>query len=62
MSNVTNLNRFRKHKARAEKRAEADANAVKFGRTGAQKNIERARAEKERRDLDGHERAGEPEE
>ena len=54
MTNVTNLNRFRKQKARDEKRAEADANAVKHGRTKAQKALEDARAEKAARNLDGH--------
>ena len=53
MSNVTNLNQFRKAKARDEKRAKADQNAVKFGRTKAQKDLERARTEKAKRDLDG---------
>ena len=53
MSNVTNLNQFRKTKTRAEKRAKADENAVKFGRTKAQKALEKARAEKAKRDLDG---------
>ena len=56
MTNVTNLNRFRKQKARDEKRAEADANAVKHGRTKAQKSLEDARAEKAARNLDGHRR------
>lgn len=54
MSKVTNLNRFRKDRARGEKRAQADENAVKFGRTKAQKALEDARAEKTVRDLDGH--------
>ena len=54
MTKVTNLNRFRKQKARDEKRAEADANAVKHGRTKAQKALEDARAEKAARNLDGH--------
>lgn len=54
MSNVTNLNRFRKDRARAEKRAKGDENAVKFGRTGGQKTAERTQAEKARRHLDGH--------
>lgn len=56
MAGVVNLNRFRKEKARAEKRAEADANAAKHGRTRAEKALEKARAEKAARDLDGHER------
>jgi hypothetical protein len=56
MAGVVNLNRFRKEKARAEKRAEADANAAKHGRTKAEKALDKARAEKAARDLDGHER------
>lgn len=56
MSNVTNLNKFRKLKARAEKQTRADENAVKFGRTKAQKTLEQAQADKARRDLDGKER------
>ena len=56
MTGVVNLNRFRKEKARAERRAEADANAAKHGRTKAEKALDQARAEKAARDLDGHER------
>ncbi len=56
MAKVTNLNRFRKQKARAEKRARADENAAKHGRTKAQKALETARADKAARDLDGHEK------
>ncbi len=54
MSNVTNLNQFRKAKAKREARADADSNAVKFGRRKADKELEQARAEKSKRDLDGH--------
>ena len=53
MSNVTSLNKFRKAKARDAKRASADENAVKFGRSKAQKDLEAARAEKAKRELDG---------
>lgn len=60
MSKVTNLNRFRKQKARTEKHARADANAVKFGRSGAQKRLEKAKAEKARTALDGHRRDDPP--
>ena len=56
MAEPVNLNRFRKDKARAEKKARADENAVKFGRTKAQKDLDRARAEKADRDLDGKKR------
>ena len=55
MAQPVNLNRFRKQKARDEKRREADANAAKHGLTKAQKELARARAEKAKRDLDGHE-------
>lgn len=55
-SGPVNLNRYRKEKARAGKKARADENAVKFGRSKAEKELERARAEKARRDLDRHER------
>ena len=56
MAEPVNLNRFRKAKARAEKAARADENAVKFGRTKAQKALEKARAEKAAADLDGKKR------
>ena len=49
-----NLNRFRKEKARAQKKARANQNAVIFGRTKAEKELVRARADKSNRDLDGH--------
>ena len=54
MAKVTNLNRFRKARARVENRSKGDANAVKFGRTKAQKALEEAQADKAARDLDGH--------
>ena len=38
----------------AETRAQADANAVKFGRSKGDKALEAARLEKQQRDLDGH--------
>ena len=56
MAQPVNLNRFRKEKARAEKKARADRNAVKFGRTKAEKQLDRARADKSARDLDGKKR------
>lgn len=62
MSKVTNLNRFRKSRDRDRKRAAADENAVKFGRTKAQKSLDTARAEKAQRSLDGHRRDGSEEE
>ena len=51
-----NLNRFRKQKARAEKRSQADENAVKFGRTKAEKQRDAAEAAKSVAHLDQHKR------
>ncbi|WP_372885676.1 DUF4169 family protein [Shimia sp.] len=56
MAEPVNLNRFRKQKARAEKQARADQNAVKFGRSKAEKTRDRAQADKAARHLDGHRR------
>ncbi len=54
MAEPVNLNRFRKQKARAEKKARADANALKFGRSKAEKQRDRSLRDKQARDLDGH--------
>ncbi|MCB1335521.1 MAG: DUF4169 family protein [Roseivivax sp.] len=54
MPKIVNLSLVRKQKARADKRAEADANAARHGRTKAQKALEKAQADKARRDLDRH--------
>lgn len=54
MSTPVNLNRVRKEKARAEAKARASENAVKFGRTKADKDLEKARAEQARKTLDAH--------
>lgn len=56
MGKPVNLNRFRKEKARAEKKARADENAIKFGRSKADKELDRTRAEKQERDLSDHKR------
>ncbi|SHG28969.1 DUF4169 family protein [Cognatishimia maritima] len=56
MAQPVNLNRFRKEKARAEKKARADENTVKFGRTKAQKDAEKKLSEIEKRRLDGRKR------
>ncbi len=53
---VVSLNKARKARKRREAKAEADANAVKFGRTGAEKALDRAKADKAARDLDQHRR------
>ena len=49
---VINLNTVRKDRDRAADKAKADANAVKHGRTKAQRLLETARADKARRTLD----------
>jgi len=53
---VVNLNRQRKARAKAEDKARSAENAVKFGRTKAQKTLDQARAAKKARDLDGKKR------
>lgn len=49
-----NLNKVRKAKARAEQKARADENAVKFGRTKSQKAAERKAQADQIKHLDGH--------
>jgi hypothetical protein len=50
------LSKARKTRARAEAKRTADANAVKHGRTLAERDAAKARAEQKRARLDGHER------
>lgn len=52
MAEIVNLNRFRKDRARSEKRAQADANAAKFGRSASERAKDKARVEKSTRDHD----------
>jgi hypothetical protein len=56
MTKPINLNKARKARAKTENKARADANAVKFGRTKAEKTLDGARADKAARDLDQHRR------
>lgn len=56
MSEPVNLNRFRKAKARAEKKARAEENVAKHGRSKAERALDRARADKADKGLDGHRR------
>jgi Domain of unknown function (DUF4169) len=60
MAEIINLGRARKAKAKADERAQADENAVKFGRTKAQKTQEAAEAARARAELSGKERESEP--
>lgn len=53
---VINLRQKRKEAARAASKAKADENAVKFGRTKAQKAVEDHDAARAKSELDGKER------
>ncbi len=54
MAQPVNLNRFRKQKARADQKARAQENSVKFGRSKAEKQAEEQRNKSDERHLDGH--------
>ncbi|MEM1274590.1 MAG: DUF4169 family protein [Pseudomonadota bacterium] len=53
---VINLNRARKARARATAKAQADENAVKFGRRKTERTADEANKAKAERTLDGHKR------
>lgn len=53
MAEIVNLKNVRKDKARAEKKAVADANAAKFGRSKAERQLSDAERSKAARELDG---------
>lgn len=52
MSKPVNLNQVHKARARAEKKARAEENVVRFGRSKAEKDLDKARAAKAREKLD----------
>lgn len=56
MSKPVNLNKVRKSRARIEKRARADENALKFGRTKADKERDKAQNARVTRLHDAHKR------
>ena len=56
MTTPINLNKARKAKGRQEARKRADENALKFGRSKAEKQLDQARAAKAQADLDGKKR------
>lgn len=56
MAELINLRAKRKEADRKAARAQGDANAAKFGRTKAERELEAARAAKAARALDGHKR------
>lgn len=53
---VINLGRARKDRARAERAAQGDANAAKFGRSKVQRKAEEDARAKAARELDGKKR------
>ncbi|MFV2035463.1 MAG: DUF4169 family protein [Halocynthiibacter sp.] len=56
MAKITSLARLRKSRARTDKRALADTNAVRFGQSSAAKQRAAKKAEMLRRHLDQHKR------
>jgi len=52
MTAPVNLNKIRKDRDRTAKKAEADQNAAKFGRTKAERLADAARSDKLKRHLD----------
>lgn len=53
MADVLNLNRARKRKKRQDDRAKADANAIKHGRTKAERELQEAQRALDEAKLDG---------
>ncbi len=56
MAEVINLRQAKKQAARKTARSVADSNSAKHGRTKAERELEKARAEKAAKALDGHKR------
>jgi hypothetical protein len=60
MADLINLNKARKNRDRAARRAQAAENRVAFGRTKAEREAETARQDKAARLIDGHRREPDP--
>ena len=56
MSTPINLNKARKARARADRKLNADRNAVSFGRSKSEKTLDNAKKDKMDSNLDGHRR------
>lgn len=56
MAEIVNLRTAKKQVAREAARREANANAAKHGRTKAERELEKSRAEQADRHLDSHRR------
>ena len=54
MAEIVNLNRARKHRAKAEDKARAEANRLAHGRAKTEKLATKAERERAARLLDGH--------
>lgn len=54
MSKIIGLSKARKQRARTKRKEQAESNAIKFGRTKAQKKLEEAEASKTQIALDAH--------
>ncbi len=61
MAEIVNLSRARKTRDKADQRAQAEANRLKFGRTKSEKVSDKASAEALQRHVDAHKRDGKPE-
>jgi len=59
VSDVVNLNKFRKRKKTAEKQAQAETNRTKFGRTKAEKTRDARARDELTKHVDGHRRESE---
>ncbi|WIM11714.1 DUF4169 family protein [Enhydrobacter sp.] len=53
MADIVNLRRARKERARRERDSRAQTNRLRFGRTKAEKAVDKDRAERQREALDG---------
>jgi Domain of unknown function (DUF4169) len=56
MAEIVNLNRARKQKSRVDKAKVAEVNRIKYGRTKAEKLLEKFEQQKADENLDGHKR------
>jgi phosphopentomutase len=56
MAEVINLRQAKKQEARKAARSHADANAAKFGRTKAERDLAKSQADKASQKLDAHRR------
>ena len=58
MTEIVNLRRARKQRARQDAEAQANRNRIAFGRTKAERKLTEAQADKADRTLDGHRLTG----